>query len=161
AYNNQYQKNLATYQNYLMTHPSAAQAMAGGTPYGSYYTGSPYYTTPSQALTSNPLMATLAPLLGTYPGLQNYAGAGTMMPVAQAPYMGSAYPVAPGAGYVNGTGFEPPCDRGGAGYGAYEGNGPYGYGAGAAYPHWHRRGYEGWNPGMAQFNRHAWMATHQ
>jgi hypothetical protein len=136
SYNAQYQKNLATYQNYLLTHPGVAQQMgAAGSPYGSYYPGA-QYPDPTQQLTSNPLMATVAPLLGGYPGLQNYLGnyTGNVLPVAQPPYAGGAYPVGPRASYDDDEDFEGPhCHRGGgAGYGAY-GAGPYGYGAAGRY----------------------------
>ncbi len=148
TYSAQYQKNLATYQNYLLTHPGMAQQLAAnqangyGSPYGSYYPGAQTYPgaylNPAQQLTSNPIMATVAPLLGSYPGLQNYLGnySGTVAPVAQPPYAGGGYAAWPGAGdgdaddnFQGGR----PCHRGGgAGYGAY-GAGPYGagpYGAG-------------------------------
>jgi hypothetical protein len=157
-YNNQYQKNLATYQNYMLTHPDVAQQMAAvGSPYGSYYPGAQPYLAPTQ-LTSNPLMATVAPLLGSYPGLQNYMGnyTGNVLPVSQPPYMGSAYPGA-GAGYAY---EEPPCPRGGAaGYGAYGGAGPYGYGAAAPPYGRFRYGHRYRGGSMAWSNPRPWMTA--
>ena len=157
-YNNQYQKNLATYQNYMLTHPGVAQQMgAAGSPYGSYYQGA------AQPLASNPLMATVAPLLGSYPGLQNYLGnyTGNVLPVSQPPYMGSAYPGAPGAGYAEGAYEAPPCPRGGgAGYGAYGGASPYGNGTAAPYGRF-RNGHGHYYGGSsASFNRQSWLANH-
>jgi hypothetical protein len=133
TYSTQYQKNLATYENYMATHPGVAQLAANGygSPYGSYYPGAQTYPgaypNPMQQLAANPLMAIVAPLMGSSPGLQNYMGnyGGAGVPVAQAPYYGGGYPVSQ-APYA-GSGYpmeEPPCPRGG-GYGAY-GAGPYG-----------------------------------
>jgi len=156
TYSTQYQKNLATYQNYMLTHPGMAQLAANGygSPYGSYYPGAQNYPgaypDPTQQLAANPLMAIVAPLLGSSPGLQNYPGnyGGSLAPVSQPPYYGGGYPMPPapyaGSGYpMGGAGdgddddFQgPPCHRGGGGgYGAY-GAGPYGaggYGAGGPY----------------------------
>lgn len=153
AYSAQYQKNLATYQNYLLTHPGMAQLGANGygSPYGSYYPGAQNYPgaypDPTQQITSNPLMAIVAPLMGGSPGLQNYLGnyGGAPAPVSQPPYYANGYPMPPapyaGSAYPMGAGEDddddfqgPPCDRG-AGYGAY-GAGPHaagGYGAGGPY----------------------------
>jgi len=123
TYSTQYQKNLATYENYMATHPGMAQLGAAGygSPYGSYYPGAQNYLgaypNQGQQLGANPLMAIVAPLLGSSAGLQNYMGNYG----AAAPYAGSAYPMEPIGG--------------GAGYGAY-GAGPYGasgYGAAPYY----------------------------
>ena len=86
----------------MLTHPGVAQQMGRrgyGSPYGSYYQGA------AQPLASNPLMATVAPLLGSYPGLQNYLGNYTgnvASGVATALCRGSAYHGRPrtGAGYA-------------------------------------------------------------
>jgi len=114
TYSTQYQKNLATYQNYMLTHPGMAQLAANGygSPYGSYYPGAQNYPgaypDPTQQLAANPLMAIVAPLLGSSPGLQNYPGnyGGSLAPVSQPPYYGGGYPMPPapyaGSGYPMG-----------------------------------------------------------
>jgi len=123
----QYQRNLQKYNYYLATHPGIANA----SPYASGYPGMTNYGAyaPTQALASNPIMATLAPILGM--GMQNgggYPGAGMMQPsygmqpsyamepsYAGVPYMGAGAPMG---------GYAPYGYRPYGGYGNPLANGP-------------------------------------
>jgi hypothetical protein len=161
AYQTQYMKNLATYNNWMNTHPALAAAGIGPytsvSPYTSGYTGQYPYT---QQLASSPITALVAPFMSGTP-LQNYGGYGGYggYSGAVAPMVTSAMPMAyPGS------------------YGAYS---PYAtgaypsYAAGSMPPPWH---HHHWNRNLAssgQFSgngffapgngaaRHAaWMASH-
>ncbi len=154
TYNAQYQKNLATYENYMATHPGMAQLAANGygSPYGSYYPGAQNYLgaypNAAQQLTANPLMAIVAPLLGSSPGLSNYLGnyGGAAVPMSQ-PYAASGYPVeAPGYG-AYGAG---PYGAGGYGAGSYGAGNPY-WGGGAPYGGHFRYGHGRYTGGSMAF----------
>jgi hypothetical protein len=92
----QYMQNYATY---MRTHPAIAAQLAanqGMTSYPGAYPAAYPYPDPTQQLTSNPMMALIAPFLSNYSG-QNYAGGytGSMVPVYQPPYAAAPYPPSP------------------------------------------------------------------
>jgi hypothetical protein len=181
AYQAQYMRNLATYQNYLSTHPGLAAQYAGGQGLGnvpSYlanpnYPGQYPYPDPTQQLAGNPLMALVAPFMGSSSGPQNYPGGygGNVAPIYQPSYAGTPYSTPPpqwgdndgdeyhhwhhhhfdgdGYGSYGGSAYGP---YGGGAYGAYR-NGGYGQYGGApmaqAWSHHHFNGqrFFGSNPG--------------
>ncbi len=96
AYQSQYMKNLATYQNYLATHPgfAANSGMGNVSSYMANYPGQYPYPDPTQQLTGSPLTALMAPFMSGYPGMQNYPSGygGTGASFYQSPYAGTSYP---------------------------------------------------------------------
>ena len=78
GYEAKYQRNLATYQNYMAMHPGMAQQLAAqqgmttGLPYGAGYPGlqnyGGYANPMMQQLSSIPIISSLAPMLGGYGG---------------------------------------------------------------------------------------------
>jgi len=114
AYQGRYQRDLATYDNYLATHPGimAQPGMMTGLPYGGSYPGMAYGNPMMQQLSSIPMMqqlssipivSSLAPMLGGYGG---YSGG---MPMGGMPYAAASYPYsAPSYPYAQAGGMLPP-----------------------------------------------------
>lgn len=137
AYQTQYMKNLATYQNYLATHPGLAanQGMGNVLPYMANYPGQYPYPDPTQQPAGSPMMALIAPFMSGNPALQNYGGGYGGAPMYQPPYAGNSYPPPEQWGddddgdhhwhhhHFDGDGYGP---YGSGGYGPYGGGaGPY------------------------------------
>jgi len=185
AYQAKYQRNLATYQNYMAMHPgmaqqlAAQQGMTNGLPYGASYPGlqnyGGYANPMMQQLSSIPIVSSLAPMLGGYGG-GGYGGGGYGggMPAAQMPYAASSYPYSGAssypyarAPYAQEEGMEPEFHHhhhwsenpgNGAGYG----NG-YGSAPGMGYQAMHpgaRGAFFASHPYAAARHQQRWMRNH-